>query len=333
MMRRLVIVLVAIVIATLACGILSRDEIEEAPSEIAPTDVVDVVESTEKSDVPDETEPPDAPEQTSVVITQTSSKKDIPIERKKGDRIQEATPATTEIPVASPDEGLPDDMEVIYLPYEVAQYQRGVEITVTDFRAYEYKYSGVERFIGTITNTGTVDLYNISVFIIAIDENGEELDYTRESAYLTDFPVGAKTGFSMSARGDGFPDGVELLLIAFDGMERWEGTNLTRNFEILSSEGQSKTDIVYDVVYEITVSFKNVNKNPTRENQVNAILYDKDGRLVGLGVGGYYVSEETKEWAVLQPGEVAEIIFECVFVYGIVDHFELIVEGHQIFEY
>jgi hypothetical protein len=328
-MRRIVVILVVLILSTLSCGLFSGDEGEETPGEIVPTEVVGVLETNEGTDVPEETKLPTVTEQPSAVVTYTPSKIDIPIERKKGDGTQEATPAVTEIPIASTDEGLPDDMEVIYFPYDVAKYERGVEITVSDFRAYKYAYSEDVRFIGTITNTGTVDLYNITVHIFALDENGEELTHAYERAHLVDFPVRVKVGFSMFARGDGFPEGVERLLIAFDGMERWEGTSSTRNFEILSSEGQSKPHDVWGEVYDITVSFRNSNENDVQSVRAAAILYDKFNKLVGLGYGSL---DTSFGGGVLPLGEMAEIVFTCTSVYGIVDHFEVAIEGKQIFE-
>jgi hypothetical protein len=332
-MSKVKLCFLVLVIATLACGLFGKENGEEAPAETAPTEVVVISESTEEADIPEETELPNATEPPVATEITTSPKKDIPIEPKKAVGGQEATPAVTEVPIPHVEEDLPDGTEEFYYPYEVAQYQRGVEIEVAQLRILKRDYSDWEWIMGVINNTGAVDLYNITVYIFALDKDGEELGFTYTSAETVDFPIGSTNVFGTYFRGDGIPEGTDRLFVAFEGMERWEGTNSTRNFEILYAEGQSVPDVVYDVVYEITVSFKNLNENPTGENKVSAILYNKNGRLVGYGWVSLTVSEEDRTWAVLQPGEVTEITFECVYIYGNVDHFEFNVEGHQIFEY
>jgi hypothetical protein len=117
-------------------------------------------------------------------------------------------------------------------------------------------------------------------------------------------------------------------------MERWEGTSNTQNFEIVSVEGQPGIDDLWGDVYTFTVSFRNDDRKTTRFITMDAILYDKNNRVVGYG---YSVREDWSDEGnaagnkELQPGEIGEISFTCRSVYGTVDHYELFIEGSTIF--
>lgn len=186
------------------------------PPETPPTEFAGVLEPPEEVDPPAATEAPAATE------VSKSPEKDIPIEPKPKKSEAEATPAVIEMPISSPEEELPDDVEEIYFAYEVEQYEQGVEITVLDFRAFKLDYSETEKFIGIIMNTGSVNLINMTVHIVALDVNGEVLASTKDLTNLADFPIGGKAGFSFSSRGEGFPEETNRLLIAFSGYERRE---------------------------------------------------------------------------------------------------------------
>lgn len=319
-MKNIGLLSIVLAISIIACGVFSGGDSEEAPTEIAPSEVAGAVEPTEEDEPPVVTEPPTTTE------SPKSPEKDVPIEPKPTESEVEHAPAVTEMPISSREEGLPDNTEEIYFPYEVEQYQGGVDITVLDFRAYEYAHSETENFIGIIMNTGTVEMYNMTVYITALDENGEELASTNDLADLGDFPVGRKIGFTVSSRGDGFPEETDRLLIAFRGWERPEWAWSTQEFEILSAEGKQEPHTVWGTVYDITLTFRSTDEYDTRSIYAAALLYNGSGRIIGACHTGAY------EWGdtALPPGREGEISFSCKFVYGIVDHFELTVQGSQV---
>lgn len=320
-MRKICFFIIILVLSTIACGVFGGGDSEEIPKEPSPTEVAGELEPSEEAEPSSATNPPAATD------IPKSPEKDVPIEPKpKGSEI-DPTPAVIEMPISSQEEGLPDDMEEIYLPYEVAQYQRGVEITVLDFRSYKPTYSETERFIGIIMNTGTVNLYNIHVYIIALDENGEELASSFDVAHLSDFPIGGKSGFTVSSGGEGFSEGTARLLIAFDGTERYEWATATQDFEILSAEGAQEPHTIWGTVYNIALDFRSNAEFDTWLIQAAALLYNSDGRIIGVCRD----EVEDRSDSVI-PGEEGEIAISCKSVYGIVDYFEITVEGSQTAE-
>jgi hypothetical protein len=199
-----------------------------------------------------------------------------------------------------------------------------VEIEVTELRILETSYLEYEYLLGVLANTGTVNLYNITIHILAMDEDGYELTRSFTSIDMVDFPVGAMTAFGVPFRGDGIPDGTDHLRILFDGRERWEGTNLTQSYDVLSASGELEAD----GDYIITVGFQSTGDWPTREVSIGAILYNQEGRVVGRCESGY------GEWgeAHLGAGDSAEITRNCGPVYGDVDHYAITVEGHEMYD-
>lgn len=160
-----------------------------------------------------------------------------------------------------------------------------------------------------------------------MDENGEVLRSDYEIIGPTDFQIGTKNVLGMIDL-DGIPEEAASLLIAFDGMERWEGANETWNFEIVSVEDETVPDLLYDQIHNFSIRFINKSENNVARINIYAVLYNKNNRIVGYGYIGW------NEWGneELPPGETGEISFECRVVYGIVDHYELIIEGDQVFE-
>lgn len=187
-------------------------------------------------------------------------------------------PIPVETPVAEEPAGdLPENVTEVHYPYTVREYEGGLEIEVTQFRIFETVYFESEWLLGELTNTGTVNLYNITNHVLAVDENGEELLRSFASVDMVDFPVGAKTASSMPFRGDGIQEGTDHLHILFDGREGWEGTNLTQEYDVLSATGVLEED----GDYIITVGFQSTGEWPTREVAIGAILYNQEGRIVG----------------------------------------------------
>jgi hypothetical protein len=333
MNKKVFVVIAVIVLTTLACGLFAGEDGEEAPAEITPTKTQEVAGAMEQTEMPPDVEPTEGADTPIATETPRKSEKDIPIATKQpGVDIKPTQVVQPQVP----SDELPKYYEELYYPFEVAQYRGGVDITVSDLRIFHFKDSITHDIIGVIKNTGTVNLYNIVVYYIALDEDGVEIFSGFLNTGHVDFPVGSNNYFSGSTRGGGLPEETKSLYFFFDGMERWEGTSNTQNFEILSIEGRDDVDIVYGDIYWFTVSFRNDNENNVRYITVYAILYDKNNRIIGHGhslrenwsEGGDYPGDKE-----LPPGEIGEITFRCIRIFGTVDHYELVVEGSQVFEY
>jgi hypothetical protein len=142
---------------------------------------------------------------------------------------------------------------------------------------------------------------------------------------LKDFSVGGITGFTISSRDEGFPEETDHLLLAFRGFELPEWKYITHEYEILSLEGEQEPHIVWDTVYNVKVNFRSIAEYDTWVIQAAILLFNSDGRIVGVC---HDENPETRSDRVI-PGDVGEIEVRCLFVYGVVDHFEITVEGSQ----
>lgn len=315
-MRKFGFMLIILILPALACSVFSRLTKGETPMG-SPTEVVAVV-------VPTAMVPP------AVVSSETPgsdkpSEDEVPIVPKPTDSSAGPTPAITEVSPTSREEGLPEDLEELFIPYEVAQYQGGVEISVLEFRMFGDVNSDYKEYVGVIMNTGSVDLERMIVYVVGVDDEGTELGHTYNSTTLDIFPIGGKTAFSMNSTGYNIPENTDHLLIKFQGFEKREWRHDTQDYELLSVDSSQEPDSIWGTVFTVSLEFRSNAPYDTWLIHAGAVLYNRDDRVVGA-CRGENKEERTREF---QPGDQGEIELECVFVYGIVDHFEITVEGSQ----
>ncbi len=186
--------------------------------------------------------------------------------------------------------------------------------------SFEEKEFGKLYVHGFLENTESFSLYPKKIFIVIVDENGNEM--LSDSIY-SDFhmiPAGRKAPFRFSLYPwNEVPEDADGAIFDLE-VKDFGYSTYSWDLEVVDSEGKLKPQNHWGYEYEIEAEVKNVSAETMRYIHGYAAIFDAEGNLLKTWNANVVPQN-------LAPGETASVEADIPYDYPGIDHFEFYLEG------